>query len=120
MNSAALRKAAAVARDAGDADTADELTAYADELDAATEPGENENVEPAPDSGRTDAAPVPPTPAAIAAAEVAVIEATAAADIARMEAAAKIESESESESNDDGESDDPAPRVEHWFYRPLR
>ena len=119
MNSAALRKAAAVARDAGDADTADELTAYADELDAgATEPGESKNVEPAPDSGRTDAAPVPPTPAAIAAAEVAVIEATAAADIARMEAAAKIESESESD--DPAKIDDPAPRVEHWFYRPLR
>ena len=128
MDVSAIRRAANLAREAGDTATADDLDAFALEMET------DENAPPA--SGRTTPAapttPDEPAPAEVAAAQVAVIEAQTASEIALMNAAAKIRAnEVESEGDDEGESEgesegddagegDPAPKVEHWFYRPLR
>lgn len=133
MDVSAIRRAANLAREAGDTATADDLDAFALKMET------DENAPPA--SGRTTPAapttPDEPAPAEYAAAQVAVIEAQTASEIALMNAAAKIrtteiratggESEGDDEGENVGESEgddagegDPAPKVEHWFYRPLR
>jgi hypothetical protein len=115
MDTMAIRKAALLARNAGDIESADALDDFAAEMESESEESAGET-----ETGRTDSV----SPAEIAKAEVAVIKATADAEIAVMQASAELGAESEestgakTESADD--SNDYAPKMEHWFYRPLR